>query len=101
MADQEQHVDERVIYDVVLKLQADVRTKFDELGKQVGELTTYVIQAKALEQDRKLPDRLEDQNKRIMALEHALTTAKAFGWFASILSTLLGIWQVIKALTGH
>lgn len=101
MADQEQHVDERVIYDVVLKLQDDVRIKFDELGKQVGELTTYVIQAKALEEDRKLPGKIQAQADRITALEHALTTAKAFGWFASIVSTLLAIWQVIKALTGH
>ncbi len=101
MADQEQHVDERLIYNAVLKFQGDMQANFNELSQQVVELKTYVIAAKALEQDRRLPDKLEDQSKRITNLEHALTTAKAFGWFASILSTLLGIWQIIKAVTGH
>lgn len=93
----EKQVSESDIYNVVLKLQDDLTSKFGELSKQVGELTTYVIQAKALEQDRRLPDKLEAQAARITALEHALTTAKAFGYFAAILSTLLGIWQVISA----
>jgi len=97
----ERQVSDSDIYNVVLKLQDDLITKFGQLSEQVGELKTYVIQAKALEQDRRLPDKLEAQAARITALEHALTTAKAFGWFASILSTLLGIWQVIRALTGH
>lgn len=94
---QEKRVDSREIYRVVLKVQDDVQT----LTKQVSELTTYVTQAKALEQDRQLPARIEAQAARITTLEHALTTAKAFGYFATGLSTVLGIWQVVKALSGH
>lgn len=93
-------VDINTVYKHILSLQEEVDRKLADLGKQLGELTTYVIEAKALERDRNLTQKIDDQRKRIEALEHALTAVKAFGWFASGLSVLLALWMAIKEVLG-
>lgn len=100
----EEHVNEtHLVLKVVQSLQQDVKSvdsKCDKLSERFGEFTRYMIEAKALDQAHRVPEKLEAQDKRIQALEHALTAAKAFSWFATALSTLLGLWTLFKAVMG-
>jgi hypothetical protein len=104
MVAQGEQVETHLIYELVLSLQKEVKGVRDDcadLGKRLGTLTEFMVRTTTLEQDRNLPAKIEAQDRRIGELERALTAAKAFGWFASILSTILGVWQIIKALSGH
>jgi hypothetical protein len=109
MVTQEQEsVDElHLVYKVVLSLREDVKdvnTKFDGLSKQVGEFTAYMIRAQALEQDRNLPGKIEDHDKRIDALEREnagqVKALKAIAGLLSLVSVILGIWLAIAQLRG-
>lgn len=96
MVTENEKVDVNLVYQHILSLQQDVTIKFADLSKQVTDLMTFV----AVDKDRNLTAKIEDQRKRIEVLEHALTGAKAFGWFASGLSLALTIWMAFKEILG-
>lgn len=103
MVAQVENVDIRLIYEHVLSLQGEVKGVRDDcvgLGKQLNELSQFMVRTKTLEDDRNLPLKIEDQRKRIETLEHALTTAKAFSTFATILSTILALWLAFRTISG-
>jgi hypothetical protein len=122
MVAQGENVNElHAVRELVVLLREDVKgvnARFGELSKQVGELSTYVIQTQAREQAHNLPtkidglgSRIEAQNLRIQALENARATDQAMyagqlkvaRWVAAVasfVSLILGIWLAVKALSG-
>lgn len=84
------------LYALVLTLQSEVKGLRDDFAL----IKEFMVRTIALDQDRQLPTKIAEQGKRIEALEHALTAAKAFSWFASGLSLLLAIWLAVKEIAG-
>ena len=91
------------LYELVLSLSAEVRAlreDFAVMGPQLATIKEFMVRTMALEADRNIPTRIEKHAERIENLEHALTAAKAFGWFASGLSLLLTLYLVVKEIAG-
>lgn len=106
VVDNEQ-VDINVVYKHILSLQEEVDRKFAELSKQLLELTTHMIESKTLEKDRNIASKLDEERKRIDAIERReerfqgqLTMLKWIGALMSFIVTALTGWQIIKALSG-
>lgn len=93
MVAQDENVDElHLVYKVVLSLREDVKgvnEKCDDLGKQMGEFTAFMIRAKALDEARDLPTEIKSLTSRVQTLETAREKDQA---------TTKGQWSVWGAV---
>lgn len=112
MVTQEQEsVDElHLVYKIVVSLRddvKDVKEQCDGLSKQVGEFAAYVIRAKTQEEERQLPMKFNEHDKRISELEKRehqrdgqVKMIKWLAALASFIGAILGIWLAIRQLSG-
>ncbi len=104
-----------LVFERVVSVQEEVKALSAaqaKLAEQVATLITFMVRAQTLEDDRKLPVKVEELNQRVKQLENGDIAWKnqmagqlrTVRWIAAVVgfaATVFGLWQTLKAIGGH